>query len=192
MLRQYLVTAQDDLTNKQELVTIKQQRLSLAKDEFQHLNTTPAEKWDLVVVTDWHGIFRELASCDSPSVDGDDAARANLQRDLERHALATFVDAHNTSYYVNSYTTKVNPSMDDVLCKLLDADGDGSVSWSEVEGGARGLFHRTEETVTSVWAALSPYTTSLLAGAGVRCGALTKVRTPRTACLVMRRGDGTC
>ena len=40
MLRQYLVTAQDDLTNKQELVTIKQQRLSLAKDEFQHLNTT--------------------------------------------------------------------------------------------------------------------------------------------------------
>lgn len=40
MLRQYLVTAQDDLTNKQELVTIKQQRLSLAKDEFQHLNST--------------------------------------------------------------------------------------------------------------------------------------------------------
>ena len=39
-MRQYLVTAQDDLTNKQELVTIKQQRLSLAKDEFQHLNTT--------------------------------------------------------------------------------------------------------------------------------------------------------
>ena len=53
-------------------------------------------------------------------MDGDDPARASLQRDLERHALATFVDAHNTSYYVNSYTTKVNPCMDDVLRKLLD------------------------------------------------------------------------
>ena len=40
MLRQYLVTAQDDLTNKKELVNIKQARLSLAQDEFQHLNTT--------------------------------------------------------------------------------------------------------------------------------------------------------
>ncbi|CAK0817607.1 unnamed protein product, partial [Prorocentrum cordatum] len=87
---------------------------------FQHLNTTSAEKWDLVVVTDWHEIFRELANRDSPAVDGGDTARADLQRDLERHALATFVDAHNASYYVNSYTTKVNPSMDDVLCKLLD------------------------------------------------------------------------
>ena len=36
-------------------------------------------------------------------------------------AVAAFVDAHNTSYYVNSYTTKVNPTMDDVLCKLLDS-----------------------------------------------------------------------
>ena len=31
-----------------------------------------------------------------------------------------FVDAHNTGYYVNSYTTKLNPVMDDVLRKLLD------------------------------------------------------------------------
>ncbi|CAK0850189.1 unnamed protein product, partial [Prorocentrum cordatum] len=72
---------------------------------FQHLNTTPAEKWDLVVVTDWHGICRELANRGSPAVHGGDAARADLQRDLERHALATFV---------------VNPGMDDALRKLLD------------------------------------------------------------------------
>ena len=31
-----------------------------------------------------------------------------------------FVDAHNTGYYVNAYTTKLNPTMDDVLRKLLD------------------------------------------------------------------------
>ena len=40
MLRSYLVTAQEDLTNKKELVNIKQARLTLAQDEFQHLNTT--------------------------------------------------------------------------------------------------------------------------------------------------------
>jgi len=40
MLRQYLVTAKEDLQAKKELVTIKQARLSLAQDEFTHLNTT--------------------------------------------------------------------------------------------------------------------------------------------------------
>lgn len=40
MLRQYLVTAKEDLQAKTELVTIKQARLSLAQDEFNHLNTT--------------------------------------------------------------------------------------------------------------------------------------------------------
>ena len=35
-------------------------------------------------------------------------------------ALAMFVDAHNTGYLVNSYTTKLNPTMDGVLQKLLD------------------------------------------------------------------------
>ena len=40
MLRQYLVTAQEDLTSKKELVNIKQARLSLAQDEYSHLNTT--------------------------------------------------------------------------------------------------------------------------------------------------------
>ena len=40
MLRQYLVTAKEDLQAKSELVTIKQARLSLAQDEYNHLNTT--------------------------------------------------------------------------------------------------------------------------------------------------------
>ncbi|CAK0895070.1 unnamed protein product, partial [Prorocentrum cordatum] len=105
---------------------------------FQHLNTTSAEKWDPVVVTDWHEIFSELANLDCLAVDSDSAARANLQRDLERHALATFVDAHNTSYYVNSYTTKVNPSMDDVLCKLLDGVRRLKSQWDDREAQAAG------------------------------------------------------
>ena len=40
MLRQYLATAESDLRAKRELVDIKQQRLHLAQDEYNHLNTT--------------------------------------------------------------------------------------------------------------------------------------------------------
>lgn len=40
MLRQYLFTAQEDLQAKKELVKVKQQRLHLAQDEYNHLNIT--------------------------------------------------------------------------------------------------------------------------------------------------------
>ena len=35
-------------------------------------------------------------------------------------AHAIFVDAHNTGYYINAYTTKLNPTMENVLRRLLD------------------------------------------------------------------------
>eukprot|EP00629_Pelagomonadales_sp_RCC1024_P018391 CAMPEP_0119272210 /NCGR_PEP_ID=MMETSP1329-20130426/8477_1 /TAXON_ID=114041 /ORGANISM="Genus nov. species nov., Strain RCC1024" /LENGTH=147 /DNA_ID=CAMNT_0007272265 /DNA_START=66 /DNA_END=505 /DNA_ORIENTATION=- len=66
-----------------------------------------------------------------------------------------------------SMTAKARGVAASVLVSLLDKDGDGAVSWSEVEGGARGLFYRAQETASSVWVRLSPYKTSLLAGAGV-------------------------
>ena len=31
-----------------------------------------------------------------------------------------FVDSHNTGYYINTYTTKVNPGMDNVMEKLIN------------------------------------------------------------------------
>jgi hypothetical protein len=40
MLRSYLATAESDLKAKQELVDIKQHRLSLAQHDLNHLNTT--------------------------------------------------------------------------------------------------------------------------------------------------------
>ncbi|XP_059174838.1 protein KIBRA-like isoform X2 [Physella acuta] len=40
MLKEYLVTAQEDLEAKKEIYSIKEQRLMLAQDEFQHLNDT--------------------------------------------------------------------------------------------------------------------------------------------------------
>ena len=92
---------------------------------FQHLNTTADKAWDLVVFTDWHMIFRDTCSdCDLMQAEDDGESEveddSHLMQAIEQNALATFVDAHKTSYYVNSYTTKVNVSMDEVLGKLLD------------------------------------------------------------------------
>jgi protein KIBRA len=42
MLRIYLQSAQNDLRAKQELIDVKQQRLSLAQDEYNHLNNALA------------------------------------------------------------------------------------------------------------------------------------------------------
>ena len=53
------------------------------------------------------------------------------------------------------------------LVTLLDEDGDGEISWAEIEGGARGAFHRCEEAVTRAWRVLAPHKTKLLAGAGI-------------------------
>ena len=55
----------------------------------------------------------------------------------------------------------------DALLGLLDEDGDGEISWAEIEGGARGAFHRCEEALTRAWRVLEPHKTKLLAGAGV-------------------------
>ncbi|XP_048775157.1 protein WWC2-like isoform X3 [Ostrea edulis] len=40
MLKEYLVTAQEDLQAKREIFSVKEQRLQLATDEFEHLNDT--------------------------------------------------------------------------------------------------------------------------------------------------------
>merc|ERR1712138_386589 len=43
----------------------------------------------------------------------------------------------------------------------------GEISWDEIQGGARGAFHRCEEAVTRAWRVLEPHKTKLLAGAGI-------------------------
>ena len=53
------------------------------------------------------------------------------------------------------------------LVTLLDEDGDGEISWDEIQGGARGAFHRCEEALTRAWRVLAPHKTKLLAGAGI-------------------------
>ena len=50
-----------------------------------------------------------------------------------RAALAMFVDAHNANYYMNSYTTKMNPTMDTVLEKLLAGVRRLNDEWREAD-----------------------------------------------------------
>ena len=65
---------------------------------------------------DWLGVFQSLT--DIPRADAEEFQK--LAKPLARAIVASFVDAHNTGYCINSYTTKVNPKMDNVLRRLFD------------------------------------------------------------------------
>ena len=41
------------------------------------------------------------------------------------------VDAHNAGYYINSYTTKVNPGMDNVMRKIMEGICNLHNTWDE-------------------------------------------------------------
>jgi len=109
---------------------------------FRHLNTTSERAWDMVIFTDWHKIFKDLCAQDDPTALSADDSK--FQKAMEKNALATFIDAHNTSYYVNAYTTKVNPTMDDVLSKLLDGVRRLRDEWQDREAQAQGDSHDGE------------------------------------------------
>ena len=51
--------------------------------------------------------------------------------ECNRAAHMAFVDNHNAGYYINSYTTKLNPTMDNVLKKLLDSVRRLQNEWQE-------------------------------------------------------------
>ena len=109
--------------------------LSLGAQEdwgwFQHLGTTPeSDKLEVVAVTGWHAVFSELAAS-SPAEHSE--AVAALKDASSRAALAAFVDAHNAGYYINAYTTKLNPTMDDVLQRLLEGVRRLTEEWQDRE-----------------------------------------------------------
>ena len=52
-------------------------------------------------------------------------------------ALLAFMDAVNAGYYINSYTTKVNPGMGDVLQKLCDGVRRLRDEWDKAEENRR-------------------------------------------------------
>ena len=103
---------------------------------FQHLGTTEHAAHEAIVFTDWHGEFASLLKMPGAVAPASPADRQDadmVSGAAQASAVAAFVDAHNTSYYINSYTTKVNPTMDDVLSKLLDGLRRLRGEWSERE-----------------------------------------------------------
>ena len=80
--------------------------------------------------------------------------------DADDDGKLTFEDA-------KAIAAKMAASARKRIVTLLDEDGDGEISWAEIEGGARGAFHRCEEAVTRAWHVLEPHKTKLLAGAGI-------------------------
>ena len=93
----------------------------------------------MVIFTDWHKIFKDLCAQKDPARKTADDYK--VKQAMEKNALATFIDAHNTSYYVNAYTTKINPTMDHVLNKLLDGVRRLRDEWQDREAQAQGDSH---------------------------------------------------
>ena len=109
---------------------------------FRHLGTTEHYSHTAMAFTDWPAILAALqgkgdndaeparddantsrsssqAASLAPPPDSEMSGTNRLFEAGNRAALAMFVDAHNTGYYINSYTTKLNPIMDTVLEKLV-------------------------------------------------------------------------
>ena len=59
------------------------------------------------------------------------AEMEKVYSECNRAAHMAFVDNHNAGYYINSYTTKLNPTMDNVLKKLLDSVRRLQSEWQE-------------------------------------------------------------
>ena len=53
---------------------------------------------------------------------------------LAVHAKLLFADAHNAGFYINSYTTKLNPGMDAVLQRLLEGVRRLHADWEASQG----------------------------------------------------------
>ena len=87
----------------------------------QHLATTDTSSGQFGTFQDWDQIFKALAELEEP-VDKEELAEIEkVYTECNRAAHMAFVDNHNAGYYINSYTAKLNPTMDNVLKKLLDS-----------------------------------------------------------------------
>ena len=88
----------------------------------QHMGTTTHRKHTVLVFNEWQQIFQDLANRGeaAPTLADSDDECTQLANAANAAAKAVFVDAHNTGYYINAYTTKLNPTMDTVLQRLLE------------------------------------------------------------------------
>ena len=97
------------------------------------LGTTEHAKHTVLITDDWASYFESIVGnnegiedANGPPIDSEPATGVNeddteqLMNKAKEAAFDMFVDAHNAGYYINSYTTKLNPTMDMVLRRLLD------------------------------------------------------------------------
>ena len=82
----------------------------------QLLGTAAHHEHAVVVSSDWHDTFTKLLRAARPT-EVSESVKETIDKARDA-SLALFVDAHNTCYYINSYTTKVNPTMDAVMRKV--------------------------------------------------------------------------
>ncbi len=102
---------------------------------------------------DWPALLQRLSEL--PQVPwktlGADDATASAIKACFAAGRAIFIDAHNAGFYINSYTTKVNPTMDNVLHKLMDGIRRLHEAWknedetpdAEATTSSRKAFRRT-------------------------------------------------
>ena len=93
----------------------------------QHLTTTSDAHIQPRKVCDWVAHFRSLLQEDSPNaatqheadLQSNDVETEDILKACAAAAIDMFVDAHNAGYYINAYTTKVNPTMDNVMRQIM-------------------------------------------------------------------------
>ena len=97
----------------------------------QHLATTDNSSGHFGTFQDWRQIFRTLAELEEPVDKEELAEMEKVYKESNRAAHMAFVDNHNAGYYINSYTTKLNPTLDNVLKRLLDSVRRLQSEWQE-------------------------------------------------------------
>ena len=110
----------------------------------QYLGNSPCHLDAVDPELDWLGVFQSLT--DIPRADAEEFQE--LAKPLKREIIASFVDAHNAGYYINSYTTKVNPTMDNVLRRLFDAVRALHDAWNQApqRDGEKGKASKSSST----------------------------------------------
>ena len=107
----------------------------------QSFGTAPASDANSHPATDWHDIFVHILGDALPPPTEDSAPPSPATQDaidgLVVHSRLLFAGAHNAGFYINSYTTKLNPGMDTVLQRLLEGVRRLHTDWaaSQATGG---------------------------------------------------------
>ena len=95
------------------------------------LATTENSSDPFATFQDWRQIFTTLAELEE-TVDKEELAEMEkIYKECNRAANMAFVDNHNAGYYINSYTTKLNPTLDNVLKRLLESIRRLQNDWQE-------------------------------------------------------------